>query len=103
LDVDKPFPFLLQGNFDSVNYHVVMPPPAQGMHGGSRSPTDSQFDLRARAKNGTAIGFFSKKHGGVFTHSGSYSHLHLSLEDGNSGHIDDIEVSADVRLLFPKI
>jgi len=102
LDTDKPFPFLLQGHFNSVNYHVVLPPSARGMHGSSGSPTDSQLDLRAEGKRGTVIGFFSKKHEGVFTHSGSYSHLHLSLEDGNSGHVDDLEVAADVSLLFPR-
>jgi acetolactate decarboxylase len=102
LDTDKPFPFLLQGRFNSVKYHVVLPPSAQGMHGSSASPTDSQLDLRAGGKSGTVIGFFSKKHEGVFTHRGSYSHLHVSLEDGNSGHVDDLEVAADVSLLFPR-
>ena len=103
LDTDKPFPFLLQGNFTSVKYHVVMPPSAQGKHTGSASPTGSELALQANGKSGTIIGFFSKKHEGVFTHSGSYSHLHVSLENGDSGHIDDLEVSADVRLFFPHI
>jgi acetolactate decarboxylase len=102
LDTDKPFPFLLQGNFTSVKYHVVMPPSVQGMHTGSASPTGSELNLQANGKNGTIIGFFSRKHEGVFTHSGSYSHLHLSLENGDSGHIDDLNISADVRLLLPR-
>jgi acetolactate decarboxylase len=102
LDTDEPFPFLLQGTFPSVNYHVVMPPPARGLHGNSASHVESQLNLSGKGKSGTVVGFYSKKHEGVFTHSGSYSHLHLSLEEGNSGHIDDIEVSADVRLLFPR-
>jgi len=103
LDTDKPFPFLLQGKFTRVKYHVVMPPSAQGKHGGSASPTDSQLDLQAKEKVGTVIGFFSRKHEGVFTHRGSYSHLHLSLESGDSGHIDELDVGADVQLLLPRI
>lgn len=102
LDTDKPFPFLLQGHFNSVKYHVVLPPSAQGMHGRSGSPTDSQLNLRAERKRGTVIGFFSKKHEGVFTHRGSHSHMHVSLEDGNSGHVDDLEAAADVSLLLPR-
>jgi acetolactate decarboxylase len=102
LDTDQPFPFLLQGNFTRVKYHVVMPPSAQGKHTGSASPTGSELALQAKEKSGTTVGFFSKKHEGVFTHSGSYSHLHVSLENGDSGHIDDLNIGADVRLLLPR-
>jgi hypothetical protein len=39
----------------------------------------------------------------VFTHSGSFAHLHVLLADGDSGHVDELELGPDVELLLPRI
>ncbi len=102
LDVDKPFPFMLRGPLASVKYHVLRPTQTQDRHAAATSHTDSALNLRASGAGGTIIGFFSKKHEGVFTHGGSYAHLHVLLADGNSGHVDEIELGPDVELLLPR-
>ena len=102
LDVDKAFPFLLRGTFGSVKYHVVVPSSTQGGHTGSGSPADSALNLQANGKSGTIVGFFSKKHEGVFTHSGSHAHLHVALGNGDSGHIDELAVGPEVQLILPR-
>jgi acetolactate decarboxylase len=102
LDVDKPFPFLLRGTFGSVKFHVVIPASTQGGHTGSGSPADSALNLQANGKSGTIVGFFSKKHEGVFTHGGSHAHLHIALGNGDSGHIDELAVGPEVQLLLPR-
>jgi hypothetical protein len=40
------------------------------------------------------VGFFSKKHQGIFLHHGASLHLHMVSADGDvSGHVDDFQVS----------
>lgn len=97
VDAARPFPFLLTGTFSSAAVHVLAPPgaaPSAG-HGGSSSR------LELRDVPGTAVGFFSKGHQGVFTHRDSHTHVHLVTADGRSGHVDTLAPGAAVRISFP--
>ena len=47
------------------------------------------------------LGFFSKNHGGIFTHMGSMTHLHILDNNGHSGHVDEIALDSKAMLLFP--
>ena len=48
------------------------------------------------------IGFFSKNHGGVFTHMGSMTHLHVLDNNGRSGHVDAIAFDSKAMVMFPQ-
>jgi len=102
LNVEQPFPFLLNGTFDSVKYHVVRPPQGGATHGSAASPADSALNAEATGKSATVVGFFSRNHEGVFTHSGSRAHLHVVLENGDSGHVDELRAGPDVQLALPR-
>jgi acetolactate decarboxylase len=102
LGVGQPFPFLLKGSFDNVKYHVVRPPQGGAGHGGAVGPADSALNAEATGKSATVVGFFSRNHEGVFTHRGSHAHLHVVLENGDSGHVDELRVGPDVQLLLPR-
>jgi acetolactate decarboxylase len=103
LDVEQPFPFLLKGNFDNVKYHVVRPPQGGAGHGSAASPSDSALNAEATRTSATIVGFFSRNHEGVFTHRGSHAHLHVVLQSGDSGHVDELAFGPDVLLILPRI
>lgn len=100
IDVEKPFPFLLEGTLLDVHWHVLRGPPTPGS-----SPHD-------HAKNavvgemaellGTAVGFFSKHHQGVFTHMGQRTHAHIiDARRAIAGHADRLSVRAGSTVAFP--
>jgi len=48
------------------------------------------------------IGFFSTKHKGVFTHHGSFLHMHLISEDESKmGHLDNLGIE-EMKSFLPK-
>jgi acetolactate decarboxylase len=102
LDTGKPFPFLLRGKVTKVEYHVLRPATPRSGHGAAPGHGDSALNLRASGEAATIVGFYSKAHEGVFTHRGSYAHLHVLLPNGNSGHVDEVELGPDVELLLPR-
>ncbi len=99
IDTSQPFPFKLEGNLASVDYHVVVPKPSSSSPGGH---SDGAKNLSAKNVEAEVIGFFSKHHEGVFTHRGSFAHLHVVERNGHSGHVDEISAGAEVRVSFPQ-
>jgi acetolactate decarboxylase len=102
MDPDSPFPFLLRGTVKKVDYHVLKPTEARGGHAASPGHADSALNLKAIGERVTIIGFYSKSHEGVFTHHGSYAHLHVLLPNGDSGHVDELEVDPDIEIVLPR-
>lgn len=99
VDTTMPFPFLIDGRVKAVDYHILDPKK-------SSSPAS---DHRSRAKAITSkdvpariIGFFSKSHGGIFTHMGSMTHLHVLDANGYSGHVDAISLYPKAVVLLPQ-
>ena len=99
IDIFKPFPFMIEGKVKSVDYHILAP---------MRTNTDAS-DHRGNAKTITLkdvpariIGFFSKNHGGIFTHMGSMTHLHIIVNNGQSGHVDVIALESKAMVSFPQ-
>lgn len=74
LDVESPVPFLVEGELADVQWHIlVKPPDTPGAHDHTRNAVHGE----AAAMHGTAVGFFSKHHAGVFTHMGEHTHVHV--------------------------
>lgn len=101
MDMSKPFPFKLEGVLDSVSYHILVPK-TQKQEQSSHGDSDGDKKISARNSDAVIIGFFSRNHGGVFTHKGSVAHLHVVGSNGSSGHVDEIAANAGVRVLFPR-
>jgi acetolactate decarboxylase len=101
MDVTKPFPFLIEGRFHDVAWHVL--------DGESLPPTASHDDRMSAARRGAlpsaegfALGFYSTAHVGIFTHMGRRTHVHgLFPSNGIMGHCDDLGVAAGSVLLLP--
>lgn len=84
------FPFMIKGLFDTVNFHIISKPLKEKKH---------NHELHSKAKKhytesniqGSLLGFFSKHHEGVFTHKGSFTHVHfLDEKESMTGHLEDI-------------
>lgn len=99
IDTSKPFPFKLEGVLDSVDYHVLVSRMHQQAQAGHRDGAKKIFAKNADAE---IIGFFSRNHEGVFTHKGSFTHLHVVERNGRSGHVDEISANAGLRVAFPQ-
>jgi acetolactate decarboxylase len=98
VDVTKPFPFVVEGEFGSVQLHVI--------RGGCPiANPDGPKPARVheeRAK-GRVVGFYAHGSSGDLTHHTSDVHAHVILNGGKnvSGHIDSIRLRAGNTLRLP--
>jgi acetolactate decarboxylase len=99
VDTTKPFPFIIEGIVESVDYHILVP---KKPHQADSGHSDSAKKISSRNVTAKVIGFFSKNHEGVFTHRGSAAHLHILESNGYSGHVDEIVLNAEARVSFPQ-
>jgi acetolactate decarboxylase len=96
------FPFLLEGTFEDLQWHVI---DGRRLIGGDSSHQDHQAAAvkaeRDRA-TGTLVGFYSESDQGVFTHMGSRTHLHCVLDAPlSTGHVDRVDIPAGTTVKFP--
>jgi len=100
VDTSQPFPLLIRGNFDDLQWHVL--------NGAPSTPGDHhQHHLAGAVKGkvnvrGTLIGFFSGRHEGIFTHRGQKTHFHVHAEGSQAmGHVDHVVIRAGSHISFP--
>jgi acetolactate decarboxylase len=100
LDADKPFPFLVGGREDLIEFHIVNRigdgPHNMEMH----KKIQATFELeKAEA---TIIGFHSTRHRGIFTPGDSNIHIHFQTPDNSkSGHIQKLQLGQGAVLSLP--
>jgi acetolactate decarboxylase len=103
VDVEEPFPFLIEGGVGEVSWHVL--------DGRKVATTGGHEDHRKGATTGTIrdvpavlVGFFSKHHQGLFTHMGQHSHLHALTNDHRvMGHADQVSIRKGAILKLPRV
>jgi acetolactate decarboxylase len=100
VDADKPFPFLVSGREELIEFHIVNrigdEPHNMEMH----KKIQVAFDLeKAEA---TIVGFHSTKHRGIFTPGDSNIHIHFQTPDNTkSGHIQKLQLGKGAILNLP--
>lgn len=102
LNIEKPFPFLLEGEFSKLLIHVIngKNPNFKG-HGGKEKLFYQEKEQREN-QQATIVGFYSASSQGVYTHPGESWHLHAVIRDKNIGaHVDDISTNENVILKLP--
>ena len=101
ININAPFPFLLEGGFYDVDWHVLNgTKAASGGHkqGGIFKKITEHRDQTG----GTVIGFYSAASQGVFTHPGESWHLHIVFEkEEKAGHLDAVSVKQGTLLKLP--
>ncbi len=100
IDTEAPFPFLLQGRANTLDYHII------DWKEGDRAHTHEkhqQAGLQGRLDS-TAVkllGFYSTTHHGIFTHHSTNMHLHfMSMEAPLAGHVDGLVLEKSSGQLF---
>jgi acetolactate decarboxylase len=102
LDPATRIPFLMEGEFDDLRWHVI--DGSRLVQGGSSHEDHQAASVREGRDRTWArlVGFYSRGDQGVFTHKGSWTHVHCVVEDPTaSGHVDHVVIPAGTTVRFP--
>lgn len=102
VNVEEPFPFLVTGQIQKLQWHVIDGKKIPiGVHG-HEEHMKSAYKGEVSNTNAKVLGFFSTKHKGIFTHHDRFTHMHIILEEENiTGHVDSISLSGSAVLHLP--
>lgn len=101
LDTNDVIPFKIEASPKQLNWHIINASLAKEQNHQAYKESGKTGVLENESVE--IIGFFSKSHQGVFTHHGSFLHLHFISANGElMGHVDDLELSGNWKLELPK-
>jgi acetolactate decarboxylase len=102
LDVNAPFPFLLEGSFESLLLHVINGQNPKFSDHGKKGHIFKQLIEKRNNEKAIVIGFYSASTQGVYTHPNESWHLHVVIKHENIGaHVDDISIKKNTILRLP--
>lgn len=102
INIDKPFPFLIEGAPKTFDWHVINwkdqdtehsreKHKSSGLHG---TIYDRQVEI---------IGFYSDSHHAIFTHHNTNMHMHVKTIDNKiAGHVDGLTIGKGMILKLPE-
>ncbi len=102
-DVDTlmPFPFLVKGIVEELDWHVIDWKQDDPVHTHEKHKKAGAYGI-IKNENVLILGFYSKKHKGIFTHHSTDMHLHFKTEDNKrAGHVDDLILGKEKKLFLP--
>jgi acetolactate decarboxylase len=101
LDTSKPFPFMLEGGFTKVNWHIINA--AEATEQNHEAYKKAGIEGYSINEKGRMLGFYSENHEGIFTHHGSYLHVHFVNDSVTKmGHVDQLIITEPMVLSLPK-
>lgn len=104
LRAEDRFPFMIEGNFENLAWHVIDGSRLKGGGGSHQDHLAAAAHGRRERTTAKLIGFHSPGDEGVFTHMGSRTHVHCVLSAPlESGHVDHVDIPAGVTLSFPVV
>ena len=103
IEIENPFPFLLEGTIESFNWHVINWRKGDTIHTHEKHKTSGLYGT-INDKKVDMLGFYSNKHHGIITHHETNLHVHVKTDgNGVSGHVDEFRVTEGMILKIPKI
>lgn len=99
LNTEVPFPFLIKGSVESMQWHVLAPFSDEQV---DTHHLDAALKIASESEQVQLVGFFSTSHQGVFTHRNSHAHIHVVTSRGHTGHVDRIALGKDATIRFPE-
>ncbi|GGE06966.1 acetolactate decarboxylase [Psychroflexus salis] len=101
INTNEAFPFIIEANFDEIQTHIINKNPSEKLHN-HEMHKKAKVKFTKNNKNGSLLGFYSKHHEGIFTHKGSYLHLHyVNTNTAETGHLDQIVLSSKFIIKLP--
>lgn len=100
-DRELPFPFLIEGSVDSLDWHIIDWDTEDTIHTHEKHQMSG---LKGIVDNSpvTLIGFYSESHVGIFTHHDSNIHMHFKNKNATlAGHVDALNLGSNMTLKLP--
>jgi acetolactate decarboxylase len=102
INLENPFPFLLEGKIKELDWHVINWKDGDTIHSHTKHKA-SGLNGNLKDEDVLIIGFYSSKHKAVFTHHTTNMHMHFKTDDNTvAGHIDDLILSEVITLKLPR-
>lgn len=104
INIEQPFPFLIEGVAKSARYHVMNRTESTPPSPGPESHEKAKVRFTLEDKPVSILGFYSEHHQGIFTHHSSSVHMHIKAGDDKiAGHLEAIELEPGASLLLPLV
>lgn len=102
IDTNEPFPFLIEGNIQELDWHVINWKDGDTEHSHEKH-IQSGLNGSMQQQAVILLGFYSDSHHAIFTHHTTNMHIHLKMKNGQiAGHVDDLKIGQDMILKLPK-
>ncbi len=102
IDTEQPFPFLIEGKVESLNWHIIEWKANDTIHTHQKHKEAGANGILNNT-DVSILGFYSTKHKAVFTHHSTFMHMHFKIVNGRlAGHVDDLELNTNCILKLPK-
>lgn len=102
MDLDRPFPFLIEGTVAALDWHIIDWPQKDTIHTHEKHKL-AGINGSIENQEVMVLGFYSNEHHGLFTHHTTNLHMHFKLNDQSlAGHVDHLQPTGTAILKLPK-
>ena len=102
LNTNEAFPFMIKGKVKNIDWHVINA--SEATEQSHEAFKKAGISRSTENVNGEILGFYSEQHEGIFTHHGSFLHVHyVNAAETEMGHVDNLVINGEVKLLLPKM
>ena len=103
LNTKKPFPFLIEGVAESIDWHVINWKDGDKEHTHEKH-INSGLNGTSSSSEVMMLGFYSNAHHAIFTHHTTNMHIHMKTKyNSMAGHVDDLVLGSEMILKLPDI
>jgi len=101
VNVNEPFPFMINGTINSFDWHVINWKDGDTVHTHEKHVNSG---LHGTIENRAVelLGFYSDSHHAIFTHHTTNMHIHVKTSDNEiAGHVDGLTLGKEMTLKLP--
>lgn len=103
IDTEQPFPFLVEGTPQSIDWHIIKWEIGDNDHSHQKHIESGPHGTLEKTEM-DILGFYSDKHHAIFTHHTTNMHLHFKTKDEKiAGHLDGMILGQNMLLKLPNI
>lgn len=103
ININEPFPFLLEGKPKYIDWHVINWKDGDMEHSHEKH-INSGLNGRLNDVQAKMLGFYSDSHHAIFTHHTTNMHIHVKTNDEQlAGHVDGLKLDKGMVLKLPNI
>jgi acetolactate decarboxylase len=101
ININEPFPFLIEGTLESFDWHVINWKNGDTEHSHEKH-INSGLHGTINNREVKMLGFYSDAHHAIFTHHTTNMHIHVKTIDNIiAGHVDGLKLGKGMILKVP--